>query len=492
LKAIKKLSSDTAIYGISSIVGRFINWVINPYWTFMFSDQAQLGRISNIYSYVAFLFVILTFGMETGYFRFASNSEKKNTVFSTSFFTVSILSFLFLIFTILFKSNIASASFIDLLGHEDFIVIMALTLVLDVISTIPFAKLRLDNRPIKFAALKIINIFIFVSLNVFFLTVCPILHENFSNNFLISWYNEDYGIGYVFISNLIASIVTLITLKKELIFKFEYDSELFKKMIIYSFPILIVGITGMINQNIDKILIPIMMDESLEPMKQLGIYTASFKLAVVLNMFVQAFRFAFEPFIFSQKNDDNSRYIYAIVMKFFIIIGLFIFLGMSTFLDLAKYLIAPEYREGLKIVPVILMGNLFMGIYFNLSLWYKLTDKTKIGAYLGIFGAVVSILMNIILIPVIGYWASALSILICFLLMSIVSYLLGQKQFKIPYDIKRFSLYLFISIIFFLFYWFVRTDSNPHFEISILLNVLFLILIYFVERKEFKLLFNLK
>ncbi len=302
MKAIKRLTTDTAIYGMSSIVGRFINWALNPYWTYMFLDQSQMGRISNVYAYVAFLFVILTFGMETGYFRFASREDDKDKVFSTSFFTVGFLSFIFLFVAILFRSSIASTHFIDLSGNEDFIVIMAVTVVLDVLSTMPFAKLRLNNRPIKFAVIKLLSIAINVFLNIFFLSICPFLQQKFGSPTWMDWFNIDYGIGYVFISNLIASAVTLVALKSELKFKLTYDSDLFRRMLRYSFPILIVGITGMVNQNIDKVLIPIIMDESMNPMQQLGIYTASFKMAVVLNMFVQAFRFAFEPFIFSQKN----------------------------------------------------------------------------------------------------------------------------------------------------------------------------------------------
>jgi O-antigen/teichoic acid export membrane protein len=492
VKAIKRLTTDTAIYGMSSIVGRFINWALNPYYTYIFLDQSQMGRISNIYAYVAFFFVFLTFGMETGYFRFASREEDKEKVFSTSFFTVGFLSFFFLILTVLFRSPIASASFIDLAGHEDFIVIMAFTLVFDVLSTMPFAKLRLNNRPYKFAALKLLSIFINVILNIFFLSICPYLQQKFGSPEWMNWYNLDYGIGYVFISNLVSSAVTLVALKSELTFKLKYDSDLLRRMLRYSFPILIVGVTGMINQNIDKILIPIVMDESMNPMQQLGIYTASFKMAVVLNMFVQAFRFAFEPFIFSQKNDENTRFVYAVVMKYFVILGLMIFLGMTTFIDLAKYMISAEYREGIAIVPVVLLGNIFMGIYFNLSLWYKLTDRTMVGAYLGIFGSVISILMNLLLIPVMGYWASALSILVCFALMSLVSYMLGQKHFKIPYDLKRFALYLAISLIFYFIYWNLRTETNPQFGIAFLLNVLFLFIVIKVEKKEFIELFKKK
>jgi len=256
-------------------------------------------------------------------------------------------------------------------------------------------------------------------------------------------------------------------------------------MLIYSFPILIVGITGMINQNIDKILLPKLLPDSLEPMKQLGIYGVAFKMAVLLNMFVQAFRFAFEPFFFSQKNDVESKTIYIIVMKYFVIFGLVIFLFMSTFIDLFIKINATQYRDAIGIVPIVMMANFFMGVYFTLSLWYKVTDKTKYGAYQGILGSVVTVLINVLLIPFMGYYACAIAILACFVVMTVVSYFGGQKHYPINYDLKSFGFYITVSIVFFAVYWMLREDGSPKYWLAAIINIVFIVIIFFKEKREF-------
>ena len=488
MKALKKLTGDTAIYGVSSIVGRFLNWWLNPYWTYIFINQAEVGKIINVYAYVAFLFVFLTYGMETGFFRFASGKNDKDAVFSTSLISIFSTSTIFVLAIIFFKDNLAVA--LDIAGKPEFIVIMGITIALDVISTIPFAKLRLQLRPIRFAYIKFINIGINIGLNFFFLSICPLIEKHYPESYFSNIYNFEYGIGYVFIANLISSVVTLLLLIPEMNVRLNFDRKLMGKMLNYSFPILIVGITGMINQNIDKILLPKLLPESEEPMKQLGIYGTAFKMAVLLNMFIQAFRFAFEPFFFSQKADGETNKMYVLIMKYFTIIGLVIFLGMSTFSDLIMSINAPQYREGVGVVPIILLANLFMGIYFTLSLWYKLTDKTRFGAYFGILGSIITIVLNIVLIPVIGYYASAIAILSCFVMMTVASYLLGNKYYPLKYDVKIFIFYLLLSLIFFAIYWMFRTDDSPKYALAILINIVFIGIIILKEQKEFKLLFK--
>ncbi len=465
-----------------SIVGRFLNWWLNPYWTYIFLNQAELGRIINIYAYVAFLFVILTYGMETGFFRFASKEKDRDTVFSTTLLSICFTSLLFILSIFIFKDNIAT--FLDIAGKTDFIVIMGVTIALDVISTIPFAKLRIEHRPLRFAYIKFINIGINIVLNLFFLTGCPLLIKYFPNSFINIIYKADFGIGYVFLANLISSIVTLILLIPEMRIQWNFDKLLLSKMLNYSFPILIVGITGMINQNIDKILIPELLPQSSDPMKQLGIYGTAFKMAVLLNMFIQAFRFAFEPFFFTQKDNGETKKMYVSIMKYFTIIGLIIFLGMSTFSDLLMAINSSQYREGVGVIPIILLANLFMGIYFTQSLWYKLTDKTKYGAYIGILGSVISILINIILIPFIGYYASAIAILACFVVMTVVSYILGHKYYPINYDLKNFFFYFLLSIVLFGIYWMIRTNESPKYWLAITVNLIFLVVVYLKENKE--------
>lgn len=487
MKALKKLTGETAIYGMPSIIGRFLNWWLNPYWTYVFLEQADLGRITNIYAYVAFVFVLLTYGMETGFFRFASR-ENENKVFSTSIISITSTAILFLLFIIGWKDNIANA--MELSGYSNFILIMAITVVFDVISTIPFAKLRLEHKPMRFAFVKFVNIGINIGFNLFFLSLLPWLAKQFPSSWIASVYRPAFGIGYVFLSNLIASVITFFLLIPQVKLTWDFDFGLLKRMLNYAFPILIVGLTGMINQNIDKILIPKLLPEEMMPMKQLGIYAASFKMAVILNMFIQAFRYAFEPFFFSQNDQKETKEMYVVVMKYFTILGLIIFLGLSTFIDIFKHIVAEQYREGIGIVPIVLMANLFMGIYFTLSLWYKLTDKTRFGAYMGILGSVVTIIINIALIPVLGYYASAIAILSCFVVMTVTSYFLGNKYYPLKYDLKNFFTYLIISLVLFGVYWMIRTPESPKYGLAVVVNLLFIGTIFIREQKAFRLLFK--
>lgn len=482
MKALKKLTGETVIYGMPSIIGRFLNWWLNPLWTYIFLDQVKLGIIANIYAYVAFLFVILTYGMETGFFRFASKEKDSTKVFSTSFISLAFTSLLFLLVVLIWTPDIASA--IQLNGMETYIKIMGITIAFDILSTLPFARLRLQHRPVKFAIIKFVNIGINICFNIIFLVALPYFAKQFPSGIIHQLYKPDFGIGYIFLANMIATLVTFIMLIPHMKLAFVFDAVLWKKMLSYSFPILIVGITGMINQNIDKILLPNLLPDEAEPLKQLGIYAASFKMAVILNMFIQAFRFAFEPFFFSRKNDDNDKTMYVLVMKYFAIFGFIIFLFLSSFIDLFKFIIAPPYREGIVIVPIVLMANLFMGLYFTLSLWYKLSDKTHYGAYMGIMGSIITLLINIIFIPHLGYFASAWAILTCFVSMVVVSYFLGRKHYPIKYDVKNFLFYFFVSILFFGIYWMVRTETNPHFWLAIIINILFLAIIVVKEKNE--------
>jgi len=483
LKALKKLSGETVIYGLPTIFGRLLNWCLNPYWTYVFINQEELGKVSYVYAVVAFLLVFLIYGMETGFFRFASKEENKDKVFSTSLISICSTSLIFLLLVFLFKDSFADM--LKISGRSDFVVIMGITVFFDIITSIPFAKLRIQHRPIKFATLKFLSIGINIFFNLFFLSFCPFILKSNPDSFLNLIYHANFGIGYIFLSNLIASVFTFILLIPEFRVKFNFDFQLFKRMFKYSYPILIVGITGFINQNIDKILIPNLLDEASNPMKQLGIYVSAFKLAVLLNVFIQAFRFAFEPFIFSQKEGKESKDMYVIVMKYFSILGLIIFLGMSTFSDLIMNINAKGYREAVGVIPIILLANFFMGIFFTQSLWYKLTDKTIYGAYFGIIGSVITILLNVILIPIIGYYGSAIAILVCFIVMTVISYIVGHKYYPINYDLKSFGFYLSVSLFLFSIYWFFRTSDSPHYLLAVILNIIFLVVIFLREKNDF-------
>lgn len=482
MKALRKLTGETAIYGMPSIIGRFLNWWLTPYWTYVLVKQSDLGQVSNIYAYVAFLLVILTFGMETGYFRFASKEKNSVKVFSTSMFTLLVTTSIFLLLFFIGLPNITA--YLDLEGYSAILIIVALTLVIDVLSTLPFAALRLANRPLKFAFIKFINIGLNIGFNLIFLTLFPFIASKFPSGIISSIYRPELGIVYIFIANLIASFVTFLLLIPYIKISFSFDWILFRKMIKYSFPILIIGITGMINQNIDKILIPKLLPQSADPMKQLGIYAASFKMAVVLNMFIQAFRYAFEPFFFNRKGDQTDKAMYAVIMKYFIIIGLMIFLALSSFVDVFKIIIHSDYHEGLGIIPIVLLANLFMGIYFNLSLWYKVTDKTHYGAIIGIIGSFITILINVLLIPIIGYYASALAILVCFISITVISYFWGMKHYPIQYKVGNFLFYLVLALVLFGIYWLVRTEQNTYIWLAILINIVFISIVFFKEKRE--------
>jgi O-antigen/teichoic acid export membrane protein len=484
--SLKKLAGETAIYGMSSIVGRFINWWLVPYHSRIFLPE-EYGVVTNLYSYVAFFLVFLTFGMETGFFRFANKSEGQNDkIYSTSSISLFGSSVLFVLLTYLFSGPISG--FLDYPNSENFIKWLAIIVALDAATSIPFANLRLEGKAVRFATLKLVNIFFNIFFNVFFLSICPHLLKSNPDSLIRLIYNPAIGVGYVFISNLIASVITLIMLIPEIRkIKFDFDWGLLKEMFWYSFPILLVGIAGMINQNLDKILLPKLLPADQKPMEQLGIYGANYKLAVVMNMFIQAFRYSFEPFFFSHQKSSDSRVIYAQVMKYFIIFGLFIFLGITLFIDVFKVIIGPEYHSGLKVIPSVLMGNLFLGIYFNLSLWYKLSDKTWMGAWIAGIGALLTIVLCVGLIPVMGYMGAAYATLICFVLMTVISYVVGQRYYRVDYDLKRILFYFAVAIgLYFISDYVHFPSSILQYGLNFSLFCAFLVVVYIVEKKEIK------
>ena len=481
---LKKLAGETAIYGMSSIVGRFINWWLVPYHSRIFLPE-EYGVVTNLYSYIAFLLVILTFGMETGFFRFANKSNAENDkIYSTSAISLFGSSLLFVFIAFLFSGNFAGL--LDFPNSEDYIRWLVVIVAIDAATSIPFAHLRLKGKAVRFASLKLVNIFFNIFFNVFFLSVCPYILKSNPDSFVQHIYHPEFGVGYVFIANLLASIITLLMLIPEIRkIKPIFDWRLFREMFWYSFPILLVGIAGMINQNIDKILIPELVPASQKPMEQLGIYGANYKLAVLMNMFIQAFRYSFEPFFFSHQKNSDSRLIYAHVMKYFIIFGLLIFLGITLFIDIFKIVIGPEYHAGLKVVPAVLMANLFLGIYFNLSLWYKLSDKTWMGALIGGIGAVLTIGFNIWLIPIMGYMGSAYAVLICFMLMTLISYIVGQKYYSVDYDLKRILLYFAVAVGLYLLSGIINTTSEIlKYGLSASLFAAFLGIVFVAEKNE--------
>lgn len=489
MNSFKRLASDTVIYGTSSIVGRFLNWWLVPYYSFMFLP-GEYGVVTNMYAYVAFFLVLLTYGMETSYFRFASKSDDPEKVYSTSLVSLFFTTVSFVLLASVFRHEIASV--IHYPDHPEYILWFALILGIDAFTAIPFARLRLNNRPLKFAFVKFVFIGFNIGFNLFFISLCPKVLENNPDSILNLVYSKEIGVGYVFISNLLASVITLILLIPEIFrMSFTFDKTLLKKMLSYGFPILIVGLTGMINQNIDKVLIPFLIPESKEPMFQLGIYGANYKLAVLMNMFIQAFRYAFEPFFFARGGTKDDPKVYATVMKYFVIFGLLIFLGMMLYIDVVKVIISPEYHVGLKVVPIILLANLFFGIYFTLSLWYKLTDKTRYGAYIALVGSAITLILNFALIPEMGYMGSAIAVFTCFLIMMVVSYFLGQKFYPVPYDLKRIAVYFLIAMVIYLGSNFTgEMNDLIKYVIHTIFIAVFLLAVFRLERTELMKLFR--
>ncbi len=444
---IKSLVKDTTIYGLSSIIGRFLNWLLVPLYTKVFIDS-QYGIVNNIYAYVAFAIVILTFGMETTFFRFINKKEEDaNKVYSTILIFIGSLSSLFIALCFIFIDPISS--FLKYENHQDYILIMAIAVAFDAFTAIPFANLRHQKRPIRFATLKLVHIMLSIGLNLFFLLLCPVIHKTAPE--LISWfYNPDYGIGYIFVSNLIPSVLLAILLLPDYAkLKFEFDSKLFKQMLRYTYPLIILGITGIMNQTVDKILYPFIFDNLEEGRAQLGIYSAGTKIAVVMAMFTQAFRFAYEPFIFAQNKEKDSKQTYSRVMTFFVLFALVMFLGVTFYLDILKYFIDPSYFDGIVVVPIVMLGELFFGIYFNLSLWFKLIDKTMFGALFSIVGCVVIVSINVIFVPMYGFIASAWATLACYFIMTALSYFFGQKYYPINYDVKKMAFYFIVALCFY-------------------------------------------
>ena len=446
MAGVKSLMKDTAVYGVSSILGRFLNWCLVPVYTYYFTT-AQYGVVTNLYAYVALLLILLTYGMETGFFRFTNHERWKNPteVYTTTLISIGTTSLIFMGLVCGFSSDIAR--WVDCGDSPSFITMMAIAVGLDAFTSIPFAYLRYKRRPIRFATLKFLNIAVNIVLNIFFIVICPWLAEHWPGS--VSWfYNPEFGVGYIFLANLISSALMLVLLLPELRVAYSFNGKLLRQMLGYSFPLLVLGVAGIMNQTIDKILYPFLIPDTQEATRQLGIYGACYKIAIVMVMFIQAFRFAYEPFIFAKNKEkgDDQKATYAMAMKFFVIFALFIFLGVMFYLDIIKYFISPRYFEGLKVVPIIMMAELFFGIFFNLSLWYKLTDKTIWGTWFSLGGLAVTLALNITLVPKFGYIACAWAAFACYGSMMLASYFIGQKKFPIRYPLGRMAIYLMVAM----------------------------------------------
>ena len=428
MSEMKSLAKDTAIYGLSSIIGKFLNYLLVPLYTYALARVDDYGIVTNIYAWTALLLVLLTYGMETGFFRFVNREDyNAKNVYKTAFLTLLSTSALFALLVVVFRQPIANI--LGYADHAEFAAMMFITVAVDAFACIPFAYLRYQKRPMVFAALKLLFVVLNIAFNLLFLVA---LGKN--------------DVFYVFLSNILATgIQTLCLLPFTMPKGGQFDGKLLKEMLRYSLPLLVLGVAGIMNQTLDRILFPYLYTGP-DAQAQLGIYGACFKVAMVMMMFTQAFRYAYEPFVFAKHKDRQSVEAYADAMKYYIIFSYLILLGVVFYLDIFRYIVSSAYWEGLQIVPVVLWTYVFQGIYFNLSFWYKLTDETKWGAYFSLIGLGITLVLQIVGVPLIGYWASCGSSLVCYFVIMLLSYFIGQKKAPIPYDIKRIGGYTALTI----------------------------------------------
>lgn len=477
MNALKRFFKDTIIYGIAAVLPRVINFLLVRVHTDALPAN-NYAENTNFYIWAALFSVLLTFGMETAFFRFYKSEEKKDTLISTAFISVSFLAILFVFVAFLFSDFFTQV--FDFGGNPLQLKLLIGILAIDTLAVIPFAYLRASNRPIKYAIIKLINVGVIVSINLVFLKFIPqFLNEGKSiPQLLENAFNSTYIVNFIFIANIVGSAISFLLLLPYLLkFNWNFNIVLLKKMLSYSWPIAIAGVAYVINENLDKILIGKMIDKN-----TMGIYAACYKLAIFMNLYIMAFRLGAEPFFFNHSNHKNAKEIYARILNYFIIIGSLVFVGIVVFIDFLKQLfINQQYWEAIVIVPIILLANLFLGIYHNLAIWYKLTDKTRYAMLFSITGALITIILNLVLIPIIGFIASAWATLAAYGTMMVISYFIGKKHYPVPYNLKKSGSYLIASIVisFVSFNYF-----RENYFISIALLLLFGAIIFYNEKKE--------
>lgn len=474
----KKLFQQTFIYGLATVLPRMLSFLLVPLYTNVLPKE-EYGEISVIFAYFVLFNVILAYGMETAFFRFYSKKNNQDQVLNTSGWSLLFSSLAFLGLAFLTKDVVAQLTGIPL----KYIQLAIWILFLDALVIVPFAWLRASQKPMRYAIIKILNVAINLGLNIFFLLYLKGLAEN--NPFFETIYREDFEISYVFIANLIASGITLL-LMLPFYFKLElkFDSALWKSMIKYAFPVLIAGIAFSVNEVFDRIMLDYLLPENIAK-SEIGAYSACYKLALFMTLFATAFRLGIEPFFFSHATSKNAANMYAQITNYFVVFGSLILVVVVVCIDLLKMLLIQDssYWEAMEIVPLILLANLFLGIYHNLSVWYKITDRTKFGAYISLVGAVVTIALNLILIPVISYTGSAIATLAAYGIMMLLSYFYGKKYYPIPYNLKKIATYLGISIAFSVLSFYV---FRGNYFVGITLLLIFIGILYFSEKKQIR------
>ncbi|MGB6153379.1 MAG: oligosaccharide flippase family protein [Pricia sp.] len=483
MNPLKKLFQQTAIYGLATVLPRMLNFLLLPLYTGILVT-AGYGEVSVIFSWIAIFNVFLAYGMETAFFRFYNKNHDKEKVVSTSMVSIAVSTLLFTVIALLFQGKMASAAEIDLPFIRYAIAIIAL----DAFVIIPFAWLRANEKPMNYAVIKITNVGINLGLNLFFLIGLPEIAKNNPDGILSWMYRSNFEISYIFISNLIASAVTfLLMLPLYLRSCYVFDRALWKQMMSYAWPVLLAGVAYTINEVFDKILLDRLLPEDIAQ-SETGMYAACYKLGMFMTLFATAFRMGIEPFFFSHAETENPQKAYAQITNYFVVLGSIILLAVVVFADVLKALFIDEdYWEAMTVVPLILLGSFFLGIYHNLSVWYKVTDKTRYGAFISIIGAVITIVINYSFIPKIGYMASAIATVSAYGTMMVLSYYFGRSRYPIPYNFRKILFYLGISILFsgLSFYVF---DRNLY--IGSILLLLFLALVYKLENDILRRIFS--
>ena len=472
----KNLFKQTVIYGLATVLPRMISFLLNPLYTKVLPKQ-EFADVSIIFAWLVFFNVILSYGMETAFFRFYNTEENKKNVIATATISLFWTSLAFLFIALLNRKSLSHWANVDV----EYITYTIWILVLDALAIIPFSKLRANKKPMVYAAIKIGNVSLNFALNLFFLLLLPQLAKSNPSGFFNTIFYENFEVGYIFVSSLVASLLTFVVVSPDYFkIKWHFDFALWKKMIQYGFPILIAGIAFAINEHFDKILL-----EWLKvPKTDIGAYSACYKIGMFMVLFRTAYTLGIEPFFFSHASNENAQQTYATITKYFVIFGSFITLFVIAFVDLFKHLLVPnpDYWDAIKVVPLIVLANFFLGIYTNLSVWYKLIDKTKIGAYISIIGAFVTLVLNFLLIPSISYYGSAVATIAAYGTMMVISYQLGQKKYPIPYDLNKIGSYLGLTILFSAIAFYIPY-IRENYLIKIGLVLTFLYFIYYSEKQ---------
>lgn len=490
MAGIKKLASQTLWYGLPTIASRFLGYIMNLSLPLFFAQPATTADLTQVYALIPFINVLFTYGLETAYFRY-SKEEDAQKLYST--LSISLLGSTFMLAGLFYLLKDSITSWAKLDQYPQFTTYMLGIIFFDTLSTLAFAKLRQENKPKKYAAVRLSSIIINVLVVILFLGVLPGFLQTHPESGLASWYNPDIGVGYYLIGNLLGSLFTCILLFKEFtLIRFVFDYRLWKKVMHYSYPLIIVGMGGMINDMLSRLIYQHVVDLPVANAKhELGIFGNIFRLAVLITIMIQAFRMAAEPFFFNQRKEDNAQKVYARIMKYFVIACCFMFLFISLFIDVFGWFFGainkPLWIEGLNIVPLLALGNVFLGIYYNLSIWYKLTNKNLYGAYITLGGALITIGLNIILIPTLHYLGAAIATFCCYLFMMIVSYYQGQKHFPVPYNVKKILAYLVTVLLLYGLHELLKLVST-HILYSIgtgfILMFAFIALVIWAEKKE--------